>query len=100
MSDIIPSNKSLVWQQIILKQKVSGQSSFSWCEQNHIPYSTFCYWKRRFSKPLLNRNSFVEVQDNDVSTGVQLECKGIKVLLEKNFDTSTLSKALTLLKAI
>jgi len=98
MSSLVLSSKPQIWLERIHEQKSSSLSIAVWCKQNQIPYQTFCYWKRRLTKPSITQVSFIEQQEKDTQSGIQLECKGIKVHLEKDFDSSTLSRVLTLLK--
>lgn len=91
----------LQWEEIILKQRQSKLSIASWCFQNKIAVPTFYYWKNKLSpKSLLNRNAFTEViQETDNKTsGVSLEYHGIKVHLNKHFETSVLQSCLEVLK--
>ena len=93
------SNKSRDWEQKIQKQQESGLSVSRWCQENQIPYNTFVYWKRRFVKVApLERKSFVELQENSAKSGIHLECGGIRVNVEKGFDSSTLARCLQTLR--
>ncbi len=92
-------NKSRDWEQKIQQQKQSGLSVSRWCQENQVPYNTFVYWKRRFVKiSPLERKSFVELEENPPKSGIQLECDGIKVNIEKGFDSSTLARCLQALR--
>ncbi|KIA78357.1 IS66 family insertion sequence element accessory protein TnpA [Parachlamydia acanthamoebae] len=89
------------WKELILKQAQSNLSIVLWCRQNKIAVQTFYYWRNKlFPKPLLTRNAFTEiVQENDnVSSGVSLLCKGVCVLLNRNFDSSVLKACLKVLQ--
>lgn len=93
-------NKSRDWEQKIQKQKQSGLSVSRWCRENQIPYNTFIYWKRRFVRVApLERKSFVELAENFSKSGIQLECDGIRVNVEKDFDSSTLARCLQALRS-
>jgi hypothetical protein len=92
-------NKSRDWEQKIQKQQESGLSVSRWCQENQIPYNTFVYWKRRSVRVTpLERKSFVELQENSSKSGIQLECDGIRVNVEKGFDSSTLARCLQTLR--
>jgi hypothetical protein len=94
------SNKSRDWEQKIQKQKQSGLSVFRWCQENRIPYNAFIYWKRRLVRVApLERKSFVELAENSSKSGIQLECNGIRVNVEKDFDSSTLARCLQALRS-
>jgi len=100
MSCLAIPNKSRDWEQKIQKQKQSGLNVSRWCRENQIPYNTFIYWKRRFVRVVpLERKSFVELAENSSKSGIQLECDGIKVIVEKGFDFSTLAKCLQALRS-
>ncbi len=100
MSCLAIPNKSRDWEQKIHKQKQSGLSVSRWCRENQVPYNAFIYWKRRFVRVVpLERKSFVELAENSSKSGIQLECDGIKVIVEKGFDFSTLAKCLQALKS-
>jgi len=92
--------KSRDWEQKIQKQKQSGLSVSRWCQENQVPYNTFVYWKRRFVRVApLERQSFVELAENSSKSGIQLECDGIRVNIEKGFDSSTLARCLQALRS-
>jgi hypothetical protein len=94
------SNKSRDWEQKIQKQKQSGLSVSRWCRENQVSYNTFIYWKRRLVRvALLERKSFVELTENSSKSGIQLECDGIRVNIEKGFDSSTLARCLQALRS-
>jgi nitrate/TMAO reductase-like tetraheme cytochrome c subunit len=96
---LIFSNKTRDWKHVLETQKKSGISSHRWCHQNHVPYTTFMYWKRRFTQTAtLSRESFTELLAPTSKSGIQLECNGVRVLLDKDFDSSTLMKCLQTLK--
>lgn len=100
MSSPTYSTRSRDWEQKIQKQKQSGLSVFRWCQENQVTYNAFVYWKRRFSRVAvpLERKSFVELGESSSKSGIQLECDGIRVNLEKGFDLSTLTKCLQALR--
>jgi hypothetical protein len=93
-------NKSRNWEQKIQQQKQSGLSVARWCQENQVSYNTFAYWKRRLVRVApLERKSFVELAENSSKSGIQLECDGIRVNIEKGFDSSTLARCLQALRS-
>ena len=100
MSCLAIPNKARDWDQKIQKQKQSGLSVSRWCQENQVPYNSFIYWKHRFAKIVpLERKSFVELEENSSKSGIQLECSGIRVNVEKGFDSSTLARCLQALRS-
>lgn len=83
------------WEQKIEQQKVSGLSIEKWCEQNHIPYHTFNYWREALGhvKPL-KRPSFQELTDASSDAGVVIEKSKLRIHVSKNFDPRTLCQCL------
>jgi hypothetical protein len=101
MSDLILSNKTHAWEQKLRQQQSSGLSMTSWCRVNEIPYNTFAYWKRRLGqKGQLQRESFIELETKSASSGIGLECNGIRIHLETDFDPMVLAKCLRVLKEV
>ena len=100
MSCLAIPNKSHDWERTLQKQKQSGLSVSRWCKENQVPYHTFIYWKRRFVRVTpLERKSFVELSENPSKSGIQLECDGIRVNVEKGFDSLTLARCLQALRS-
>ena len=95
MSCSIISNKFRDWEQKIQQQEQSGLSISRWCQENQVPYNTFTYWKRRCvpKTARLERKSFLELTENSSKSGIQLEYDGIRVNIEKGFDSATLAGA-------
>ncbi len=38
------------WQRVLAAQETSGLSQQAFCARHHIAYSSFCRWKREFSR--------------------------------------------------
>ena len=92
------------WKEHILKQRESSLSEASWCRQNNIDVHMFRYWRDKFfPKPPFARSAFKEISGipKNVSahtTGVSLECQGIYIHIDKQFDLLTLKQCLKMLK--
>lgn len=99
MSDLILSNKTHSWEKKLQQQRSSGMSMTRWCRKNEIPYNTFAYWKRRLGQQKeIHRESFVELEAKTASSGIELECNGVRVHLETDFDSAVLAQCLRVLK--
>jgi len=94
-------NKSRDWERTIQEQKQSGLSVCRWCQQNQISYNTFLYWKRRCVRiSSLKQQSFIELSDRPLKSGIELECNSVRVHLDKDFDALTLKKCVQALKEL
>jgi len=70
------------WRQVVNAQLASGLSQEAYCRRHHIPYSSFCHWKRhlRDAEPVassLTTPAFVEVTPT-----VSVKGAGFEVELE------------------
>ena len=92
--------KKQEWEENFRKQRESGLSIKSWCQVNQITTQAFYYWRiRLFPKPDLNRTCFTELSDSK-DIGITLECNGIHVSLDEDFDSSVLKRCLAVLKEV
>lgn len=100
MSNPHPPKKQPKWEEILLKQHESGLSANRWCIENSISVHTFHYWRKKLlPKNDLTRSCFTElVEENEA--GVTIEYQGFSVLLNRQFDPSTLKRCLETLKEI
>ena len=90
----LPSEKRLEWKERILAQQASGLSATKWCHQNQISRPGFFYWKDRFfPKQKLSRSSFAELSYTNRS-GISIECHGVRICLERDFDPLILKRCL------
>jgi len=99
MTKQFSSEKRREWEEKVHKQEASGLSISRWCRENQIPIHMFHYWKNRIFPPTLDRLSFTELVDHK-GTGLAIECRGVRIYLDKNFEPSTLVRCLTVLKAL
>ncbi len=96
-----------LWREKILKQRESGLSIKSWCQQNLIAAHAFLYWQNKlFPKGSLARSDFREIQEHQEAwlprnkIGISLEYKGICIHVERQFDPSVLKKCLKAIKEV
>lgn len=100
MSKLIPEEKKQEWEANIRNQLESGFSIKRWCRENNISEQAFHYWRGKlFPKPSLSRSSFTEIVDKG-RTGIILECQGVQIRLERQFDPSILKRCLEVLKGL
>lgn len=89
---------------LIKQWKESGKAMGTWCRENLIPESTFFYWinprkpqGKAHTEPQVDRSDFTELRNEESGTGIIIECQGIKISIEKHFDTLTLENFLKIL---
>ena len=87
------------WKLCVTEWMASNKSVRQWCIENSIPQSTFIYWKDKLSIESLNKESFVEILEEEKSTGVAIHCKGFEIYISKEFDEQTLSRCLKLIRS-
>ena len=52
------------WTDLIEQWSESGLSAKAWCEQEHLTYPTFCYWRRKLQ----------ELQETGTQPDVKVAC--------------------------
>jgi hypothetical protein len=86
------------WQQRLTQWETSGiVSAAEWCRKHQINVDQFYYWKSRLTKKSLTPKDFVELPPTE-APGIQLECNGVRIHLETNFDPILLVRCISLLK--
>ena len=97
--------KKQLWKENILKQRESGLSVAAWCRENNFNTHTFGYWQGKLFPKKLDSSSFTEIKDkNDPKnfvikgSGIIIECQGIHIRLDKQFDSSVLRQCLEVLR--
>jgi hypothetical protein len=81
--------------------KKSGISGMAWCKQEKTPYHQFNYWKKRLlnhKQPKFDTQSFVELDDDSDTSGVEVVLNEISIRLSRDFDSTTLLRCLRTLK--
>jgi hypothetical protein len=100
------------WKDKVIEWQASGKSVRTWCLENHIPITTFYGWKARLEKSSNNKSlintkalkvkqEFIELKDQQSSgSGLILECEGVKIHLQANFDPFILRRCLDCLRGV
>jgi transposase-like protein len=94
------SEKALIWEQHIARQKASGLTIQRWCQENDISPHQFYYWKsKRQLSAEVTRASFTELRDESKST-LFFECKGVRLYIDPSCDLCFLKRCLQALREI
>lgn len=90
------------WKETVLKQRESGLSIASWCQQNNISVHVFYYWRNKLFPMLIERSAFKEISEtaSPKTTGVFLTYLGVNIHVDRNFDPVTLGKCLQVLRGL
>ena len=109
---MVLGKKDPQWKDKVLECQASGKTIRAWCLENHIPITTFYGWKARLQKSFKDRplakskakkvkQGFVELKDpTPCDPGLILECEGIKIHLQANFDSLILRRCLDCLRGV
>lgn len=88
------------WEAAVNEWQASGLSIKKWCKERNISDSTFQYWKERvLSDKAPHRSRFIELPQEKASR-IEMECAGVKVYIDDQFDEHTLVKCLQALKKV
>lgn len=82
------------WERAVAEWQASGLSGAAWCRQNNVNYLQFLYWKDRFPA---KAPEFVEVDDRQEKSGLVLECNGVQLHLENDFNEALLARVISIL---
>jgi len=87
------------WKEAVEAWIVSGLSVRQWCLQQKISGSTFHYWKKIFAPQTCIQPSlgFTELA-SEKKGRIELECAGVRVSIESDFDEILLTRCLQVLK--
>jgi len=100
MVKALPLEKRNEWEEKIHHQQDSGLSVQRWCHEHQIKAPTFYYWKARLNqKTSLSRSCFTELV-NTKTPGISIEYQGVRVHIDKDFDSTTLQNCLSALKGM
>jgi hypothetical protein len=94
------------WKEKVLAWKKSNKTASDWCRENKIPLTTLTGWRKRFdqadqNQPFKINQPFIELKNSSSSnSGISLECNGIKIHLEPEFDMSVLKQCLACLREV
>jgi hypothetical protein len=96
------SKPNPLWKGRVLEWQKSGKNARSWCNENKIPYTTFCGWRSRLKRlegekaltPEI-KSAFIELKEqSDLDPGIILEYRGVKIQLRADFSTVMLKRCL------
>jgi hypothetical protein len=89
--------KIRAWEETILQQQKSGLSIERWCRENQVVVCQFHYWKSKLFPRQITASGFKELpQARDV--GLTIDCDGIRIHLDPDFDSTTLKRCLAVIK--
>lgn len=99
------SEIALQWSETIKKQMLSDKPAATWCRENNISYQTFLYWRKRLcppSKPKqqISRTQFTELSQSNWDSWFRISCRGVRLVISKNFDREALQCCLKLFGGI
>src|SRR5476649_1648804 len=89
------------WEILIEDWQQSCLSGAEWCRQQGIDYFQFYYWKKYFGKvPVKNLDAspFIEISDEQASTGIEIVYHDVTIRLSKNFDSQAFQRCLKLVR--
>ena len=46
------------WEQLMASYEASGETQREFCDQHHVAYSSFCYWRKRLRIPATNESTW------------------------------------------
>ena len=96
---------SAEWLELIEEWQESQMSAKAWCFKKTIPHKKFSYWKVRLTNTARSipqmPASFVELSDTESNlTGIEIHCHNFTLILQKDFDSSTLLRCLQVLEKL
>jgi len=89
------------WKDNLNEWKESGLGPALWCKAQDIPYSQFCYWKKKiFEKcdQVASQESFIEIPETRVPSTIEVRFEELTIQISKNFDYSDLQRCIQLLR--
>ena len=87
------------WTEKIAVWRESGLSIASWCRQNNEGYHRFLYWGKRLrQKDWPSTSAFVELTLE--TSSMTVECNGVTLHIEREFDRDLLRQVLSVLRAV
>jgi hypothetical protein len=87
------------WEEMILQQQKSGLSIARWCRHNQVVVCQFYYWKSKLFPKQINISCFTELVEAK-HVGVKVECGGIRIELDPNFDAATFKSCLAIIREV
>jgi hypothetical protein len=100
MAEALHLEKRNQWEEKIHQQQASGLSIQRWCHEHQIKTHVFYYRKDRLNqKTTLSRSGFTELV-NTKAPGISIEYQGVRIHIDKNFDSATLHDCLSVLRGV
>ena len=87
------------WKDKIDQQKSSNKSITAWCRENHVLTRSFYYWRSKLFPKIMDSSCFTEIKNTE-SSDIIIECKGVRICLDKHFDSTSLKYCIAMLKGI
>jgi len=102
----VSESERAAWNKQVQDWRESGQSIAAWCRQHDLAYHAFFYWRKRFAPETIAthstpRKEFFELEDPGTEeTGVHVECSGVRISLDRNFDEGCFLRCMRALRAV
>lgn len=91
--------KIRAWETKILQQQKSHLSIERWCRENQVAVCQFHYWKSKLFPRQITTSSFTELPHvKDIR--ITIECNGMCIHLDPDFDAVTLKRCLIVIKGV
>jgi predicted DNA-binding protein YlxM (UPF0122 family) len=110
MPEAIYNQKRQEWKDRIATWEKTDLSVPEWCRQNSVNRSSFYEWLRKSKKSTVKKKSksqtkqkaFIEIPFDNLleKIGIEIQCQGVNVRVEKAFDEETLSRVVSVLKGL
>jgi hypothetical protein len=94
------------WQELIQQWEASQMTAKAWCLQNEVAYDSFIIWRKRLRDALQGTATspkipVVELVDASATlSGIEMRINGLRLILCKDFDPSTLLRCLQVLEKL
>ncbi|CAM2006035.1 IS66 family insertion sequence element accessory protein TnpA [Acanthopleuribacter pedis] len=109
--------KAAVWSQRIRQWEASGLTQVEFCRRHQLKIATFRYWRQRLPAkrhatakgslrlvPITNPAAEEELPASPSqpasSQGLSIECNGISVRIDDQFNPETLARVIAVLRAV
>ena len=100
MASLSSEEKRAAWKKIIYQQQASGKGVSQWCRENQVHPRVFYSWRLKIFPKTFDRSCFIELSDDKKNTGIVIEYQGVRIYLDKHFDSITLKNCLIALRGI
>ena len=88
------------WESEVCAWEVSGQSVAAYCREKSLSVWKLHYWRKRLRQPSVEPGGFVEVElAEDQCSGLRIALgDDLDLVIERDFDASTLSRVLSVVR--